>query len=82
MRYYLVLLSYSNGNSMEAYQEIDSNGQLRRYTTLAGQRYLPEEIHECKIVSNQFQFPNWRKIDWTDLLNGGKSTGLWAITEK
>lgn len=83
MRYYLVQFSYRNGNKPIAYQEIDSNGKLKRYVDREGKRFIPEEIHEGSVIADgKFQFPEWRKIDWKDICNGNNNSGCWAISER
>jgi ribosomal protein S6 len=64
MRYYLVQFSFPNGHSPIAYQEVDSNGQLKRYVDREGKRLIPEEKHHCSVIADgKFQFPEWRKMD-------------------
>ena len=83
MRYYLVQFSFRNGDKPVAYQEVDSNGQLKRYVDREGKRFLPEEIHECSVIADgKFQFPEWHKMDWKDIFNGNNNSGCWAITER
>ena len=83
MRYYLVQFSFRNGDKPVAYQEVDSNGQLKRYVDREGKRFLPEEIHECSVIAEgKFQFPEWYKMDWKDIFNGNNNSGCWAITER
>ena len=83
MRYYLVQFSFRNGHNPIAYQEVNSNGQLKRYVDHEGRRFIPEEIHECSVIADgKFQFPEWRKMDWKDIFNGNNNSGFWAITEK
>ena len=54
-----------------------------RIDLLIGRRFIPEEIHECSVIADgKFQFPEWRKMDWKDIVNGNNNSGFWAITEK
>lgn len=83
MRYYLVQFSFRNGDSPIVFQEIDSNGNLRRYVDREGKRFIPEEIHSYSVTAEgKFQFPEWRKMDWKDIFNGNNNSGCWAITER
>lgn len=83
MRYYLVQFSFRNGHKLIAYQEIDSNGKLKRYVDREGKRFIPEEINEASVIADgKFQFPEWRKMDWKDICNGDNSSGCWAISER
>lgn len=83
MRYYLVQFSYPNGCTSIVFQEVDSNGQVKRYVDREGKRFLPEEKHNCSVIADgKFQFPEWRKMDWKDIFNGNNNSGCWAITER
>lgn len=83
MRYYLVQFTYRNGHKPIAYQEVDSNGQVKRYVDREGKRFLAEEIHECTVIADgKFQLPEWRKVDWGDIFNGNNNSGCWAISER
>jgi hypothetical protein len=83
MRYYLVQFSYRNGQKPISYQEVDSNGQVKRYVDRQGKRFIAEEIHEYSVIADgQFQLPEWQKIDWKDIFNGNTNSGCWAITER
>lgn len=83
MRYYRVQFSYRNGEKHDAYQEADSNGNVKGYYDSEGKRFIPEELHECShLDGGRFQFPKWGRIDWHDVFNGNKKSGCWAISEK
>lgn len=83
MRYYLVQFSFSNGHTPIAYQEVDSNGQVKRYVDREGKRFIPEENHQCSVIGDgKLQFPEWRKIDWKDICNGDNNSGCWGISER
>jgi len=83
MRYYLVQFSFTNGSNPTAYQEADSNGNLKRYADSDGKRFIPDEPHQCSVIGGgKFQFPTWGKMDWSDVFNGNKSSGCWGISEK
>ena len=83
MRYYLVQFSFENGDKPIAYQEVDSNGHVKRYADSEGKRFIPEEKHACSIIGEKkFQFPQWGRIDWSDVFNGDRKSGCWGISEK
>ena len=83
MRYYLVRFSFKNGNNPTAYQEVDSNGNLKRYADSDGKRFIPNEPHQCSVIEEgKFQFPKWARMDWSDVFNGNNDSGCWGISEK
>ena len=83
MRYYLVQFSYRTGEKQDAYQEVNSNGNLKGYYDGEGKRFIPEELHECShLDTGKFQFPKWGRIDWRDVFNGNNNSGCWGISEK
>jgi hypothetical protein len=83
MRYYLVQFSFRSGAKPTAYQEVDSNGNVKGYADTDGKRFLPEHLHECSIIGEQkFQFPEWGRMDWSDIFNGYSNSGCWGISEK
>ena len=83
MRYYRVQFSYRNGEKHDAYQESDSNGNVKGYYDSNGKRFIPEELHECShLDGGKFQFPKWGRIDWHDVFNRNKNSGCWGISEK
>jgi len=83
MRYYCVQFSYRNGDKHDAYQEIDSSGNVKGYYDSEGKRFISEELHECShLDSGKFQFPKWGKVDWRDIFNGNNDSGCWGINEK
>ena len=83
MRYYRVQFSYRSGEKFDAYQEVDSNGNVRGYYRDDGKRYIPEVVHECSHLDDgKFQFPQWARMDWRDIFSGDVNSGCWAITEK
>jgi hypothetical protein len=83
MRYYRVQFSYRNSEKYDAYQEADSNGNVKGYYDNEGKRYLPEEPRACSHLEvGKFQFPRWARIDWRDVFSGNKNSGCWGISEK
>lgn len=81
MRYYFVRFSFQDGEKYVVYQEVDSNGNFKRYVGRDGQRYFPQEIHECTVIGKkEFQSPSWGKMDWRDVFNGDLNSGCWGIT--
>lgn len=83
MRYYRVQFSFQSGAKRVAFQEIDSNGQLRGYFNRHGKRFIPEERHEALVIDNgTFQFPKWRRTDWSDVFSGDTKLGCWGISER
>lgn len=83
MRYYRVQFLYRSGKKVDAYQEADSNGNVRGYYQDKGKRYIPDVVHECSHLDDgKFQFPQWARIDWRDIYSGNANSGCWGITEK
>lgn len=83
MRYYRVQFSYRNGETYDAFQEADSNGNVTGYYDNEGERYLPEEPHACShLDGGKFQSPRWTRTDWRDVFNSNKDSGCWGISEK
>jgi hypothetical protein len=80
MRYYLV--EFNLGLLEPTYQEVDSNGIVKRYVFGHGERFVPPEIYEYKVIDKNFQFPTWGRIDWKDVFNGDNNSGCWGITER
>lgn len=83
MRYYLVRFTSVSCEPTTAYQEVDSNGNVRRYLYENGKRFVPPEIHSCSLVGDKgFKHPKWEHIDWHDIFNGDSKSGCFGITER
>ncbi|MBI3610135.1 MAG: hypothetical protein HY204_05460 [Nitrospirae bacterium] len=83
MRYYRAQFLYGNGDKHVAYQEADSNGNVKGYYDSEGKRFFPEEQSRCSLLDGgKFQFPNWGRKDWSDIFNGDRNSGRWGISEK
>jgi hypothetical protein len=81
MRYYRVRFTWDGGEAL-AYQEVDSNGNVRRYLTGTGRRFFPPKLNECTIVDGgRFQFPPWGRTDWRDIRNRNRTSGCFGIEE-
>jgi hypothetical protein len=80
MRYYRVRFWWNGGEAF-VFQEVDSNGNVRRDVTASGRRFLPPKLHEAKIVDDRFQFPRFGRMDWKDVFSGDAASGCCAISE-
>lgn len=83
MRYYLVRFTALNFEPTTAYQEVYSNGNVRRYLYENGERFVPPLVHSCSHVGDAgFMHPKWEHIDWHDIFNGDSKSGCFGITER
>ena len=83
MRYYLVEVSTDSTSPLQVYQEVDSNGNARRYVFEHGERFVPPNNHGCvHLDSLNFKFPSWARMDWNDIFSGDKASGCWGISER
>ena len=60
MRYYLVQFMSVNFEPVIVYQEVDSNGNIRRYVSENGERFSPPQKDVCSHVGDkEFKHPRW-----------------------
>jgi hypothetical protein len=54
-----IRVDFTSGIEVQGYQEVDDNGNVKRYTDLDGNTLTLPEVYECTAVDGSPDFPVW-----------------------
>lgn len=82
-RYAEAIFKKENNEEYAGFFGATSNGDRVFFYKEDGKRIFSEvDFVDYKVIGNFDKHPKWERIDWQDVFNGTKESGVWAITER